>query len=721
MKVHEFSTHHFIAISPQHTIRDCLESFLQNRSDIACVTDEDGFLEGIVTKYSIYRLLLAGHALDDPVAPAIRRQVVSFYQHDSLYHAKDVLLKNHVAHGVVLDREGRVVGVLGKADIIRGFLTNTHFLLNQLTALIENLQDAVVSIDTDYRVMTYNKAAERLFGIPREQVIGQFVQTTFSELYEYFLAALEHATATESRRICLPSATVIGSFIPLQEWDRINGAMAVLKDITSYEKVAKELETTKKLERTLDSALQLSYDGVLITDEHGVITKVNPAFLDIYRTDEDAAVGKPAAVIAPELPIQEVLLNQKPMEGEIREIRGKKCIVTMHPIIRNGKCEGAIAKIIFQKLDQWKDVFRKLEQLESELNYYRSALNRATQRNAFDRIVSNNAKIAEIKREAYLASQGFSTILLTGESGTGKELFAEAIHEESGRPGNFVKINCAAIPAELLESEFFGYAEGAFTGARKGGKPGKFELADRGTLFLDEIGDMPLALQAKLLRVLQGREFERIGDTKTRRVDVRIVAATNKNLQQLVREGKFREDLYYRINVIRIHIPPLRERLDDIPLLCEHFIKKLNQKMNRRVIGITPETLRILQQYHWPGNVRELENVLERAFHFSTGVWIEPKHLPEDLQKEAPLPDVRRKPSHGPSASEYRLENLVLADSRCDLLAQAEKQLILKALELSAGNRSLAAQRLGISRAALYQKLKKYNIQTEVRFRSGSS
>ena len=722
MLVREFSTREFISITPEHTIRDCLKAFLEHRIGIACVTDSEGHLEGIVTKYTLYRLLLAGHSLDAPIAPAIRRNVVSFYQDDTLEFAKDTFIENNVAHGVVLDEQDRVVGVMGQADIIRGFLSETELLLNQTRALVEQLQDAVISVNLQYQVVTYNHAAEELFGYPRHKVLGQPVDSIFPELYEYFYLALEKGERREPCRIRLASVTVIGSFVPLLDWGNITGAVAVLKDITSYENVAKELETTKKLERTLDSALQLSYDGVMITDEHGKITKVNPAFLDIYQLDHNDVVGYPAAVVTPELPIQEILSHKRRIEGEIREIRGKKCVVTLQPIIRGGKCEGAIAKIIFHKLDQWKDVFRRLEQLESELSYYRGELNRMTQKSAFDRIVSKDEKITKIKNEAYLASEGFSTVLITGESGTGKELFAEAIHEESGRPGNFVKVNCAAIPAELLESEFFGYAEGAFTGARKGGKPGKFELADRGTLFLDEIGDMPLALQAKLLRVLQEQKFERVGDTQTRQVDVRIIAATNKDLRQMVRQGTFREDLYYRIHVIHIHIPPLRERLDDIPILAEHLIKKLNQKMKKQVIGITPQTLELLQRHDWPGNVRELENVLERAMHLAEGVWIEPHHLPDELQRKTPsisLSKMPPSPATTDRSEEPEAFPAITPDNHQTLLAHVEKQAILQALEQSGGNRSQAAQRLGISRATLYQKMKKHNIQSEIRFRSG--
>lgn len=716
MLVKDFSTSTFISLRPTDTIRDCLKAFNKHRIGIACVTDDDGYLEGIVTRYTLYRLLLSTHSLDDPIAPAIRREVVSFYQDDTLEFAKDTFMKHHVAHGVVLDDQDRVVGVMGQADIIRGFLNENELLLDQTHTLIEHLQDAVISVNPEFQVVTFNQTAEALFGQPRHTVIGEAVAEIFPELYPYFYRALKKEERQDSCRIRLASVTVISSFVPILDWGNVTGAVAVLKDMTSYEKVAQELETTKKLERTLDSALQLSYDGVMITDERGKITKVNPAFLDIYQLEHDEAIGRPASVVAPELPIQATLSNKQRLEGEIREIRGKKCVVTMHPIIRHNRCEGAIAKIIFHQLDRWKDVFRRLEQLESELSYYRDELHRITHQSAFDRIISRSEKIEKIKKEAYMAAQGFSNVLITGESGTGKELFAEAIHEESGRKGHFVKVNCAAIPIELLESEFFGYAEGAFTGARKGGKPGKFEWADGGTLFLDEIGDMPLALQAKLLRVLQEPQFERLGETKTRQVDVRIIAATNKDLRRLVEQGTFREDLYYRIHVIHIHIPPLRERLEDIPLLAEHFIKKLNHKMGKQVIGMTPQTLEFLQKHRWTGNVRELENVLERAMHLGAGPWIEPSHLPEALHAHIPPPEeIQPEPVAKVQAAPDEIA-LDWSRSHREILAVAEKKAILKALQQTGGNRSRAARRLGISRSALYQKLKKYRIESELRF-----
>jgi transcriptional regulator with PAS, ATPase and Fis domain len=286
------------------------------------------------------------------------------------------------------------------------------------------------------------------------------------------------------------------------------------------------------------------------------------------------------------------------------------------------------------------------------------------------------------------ASKTDSTVLLIGESGTGKELFAHAIHQESVRSTQtFIKINCAAIPAELLESELFGYEEGAFTGARKGGKIGKFELADGGTLFLDEIGDMPVNMQAKLLRVLQEKEIEKIGAQYSQEVDVRIIAATNHDLESLVSKGRVRADLFYRLNVVNITIPALRERQEDIELLVSYLLNKICNHLGKYVDDISPQALQMLKRHSWPGNIRELENVLERAVNIigKDGI-ISPKHLPEEINGKM-------------SCGEIIPIN--------ETLKRAEKAAIEKAMQLSGGKKAKAAIMLSISRSNLYERISK--------------
>jgi len=301
-----------------------------------------------------------------------------------------------------------------------------------------------------------------------------------------------------------------------------------------------------------------------------------------------------------------------------------------------------------------------------------------------------------------------TTVLVTGESGTGKELVARALHENSSRRDKaFIKVNCAAIPRDLMESELFGHERGAFTGA-VGSKPGRFELASGGTLFLDEIGSIPVEMQVKLLRALQESEFERVGGVKTIRVDVRLVAATNSDLKKEIAAGTFREDLYYRLNVVPIRLPALRERSEDIPLLVDHFVKKFDARLNKHVSEIDPAALAVLSSYAWPGNIRELENVIERAVLFCDGSVLRPSDLPPELgEKEpgAPATPTARDPAPAPSPNDGLKEQVKAAMNRL------ETELIVKALEQTGGNVTHAARLLKISRKGLQLKMKELGLR----------
>ncbi|RLA87514.1 MAG: sigma-54-dependent Fis family transcriptional regulator [Deltaproteobacteria bacterium] len=312
-------------------------------------------------------------------------------------------------------------------------------------------------------------------------------------------------------------------------------------------------------------------------------------------------------------------------------------------------------------------------------------------------IVGQSEAMRELFDFIEKVSRTDSTVLITGESGTGKELVARAIHYKSPRRSKpLVAVNCAALPEELLESELFGHVRGAFTGAVRDRK-GRFELADRGTIFLDEVSEMSSALQVKLLRVLQEREFERVGDTRTVRVDIRVIAATNQDLEELVKQGRFREDLYYRLNVIPIHIPPLRERKSDIPLLLLHFLKAFNALRGGRVEGFSPEAMNLLMEYDWPGNVRELENLVERLVVLKGEGIVRPEDLPEKIRKGELIPSQR-----GEEKGTLNLSRAV---------SEFEKQLIIDALRKANGVKSEAARLLGIKRTTLLEKMKRQKIE----------
>jgi len=306
------------------------------------------------------------------------------------------------------------------------------------------------------------------------------------------------------------------------------------------------------------------------------------------------------------------------------------------------------------------------------------------------RIIGASRPMREMFRLIARAARGSSTVLVTGESGTGKELVARSIHEASERKGTFVPVNCAAIPAELIESELFGHTGQAFTGAKQA-RAGLFESADGGTMFLDEIGEMPLAVQPKLLRVLQEGTVRRVGADREREINVRVIAATNRDLEKEMSEGKFREDLYWRLNVIHLHIPPLRERPFDIPLLVEHFINKIAEKSGQTPLNVPPETLATLTAYSWPGNARELENVIERAVALANGHNLTPDDLPERVR------------SNGQTSS-----LIARARERRMTLRELEKEYIIEALRMTGGNKSRAAEILGFDRRTLHRKLDEY-------------
>jgi len=703
MKVEDFTTTDYAQLSIRSTIRDTLEVFLQKKVDIACVIEEDHFL-GIVTKYSLYRVLLAGASLEQSIKKAIKQNVVTIQKNMTLYEARGIMVAKRVSHAVVLTERNKVFGVMSKSDLIRGIMSEVQNLANRMKALLEHLQDAVISVDNQLNITAFNRSAKQLFQFD-DLTIGKTIRSIFPNFTDDLVYAITTGEPIKAKRISLPNNKMIASFIPIRELSRITGAMVVLKDVTSFESIASELELTKKLKKILNSAIEFAYDGIVITDHTGNITMANEGFLDLYGVEYNEVIGKNISQIAPEIPFEKCLKEKKAMKGEVLKINGTPSILTQSPIFHNRELIGAIYKIIFRQLDVWKDLLLRIEQLENELTYYRGELKKMTgKKDSFTHIISINPRIEKLKQEAYIAAQSSSTVLLTGESGTGKELFAEGIHNASGRQGALIKVNCAAIPQELLESEFFGYVDGAFTGARRGGKPGKFELAHLGTLFLDEIGDMPLHLQAKLLRVLQEKEVERIGDTKTIQVDVRIIAATNKDLWRLVQEGKFREDLFYRVNVIHLHIPSLRDRIEDIPLLCNHFIKKMNQRTKKSILGVTPEVVRLFQSFYWPGNVRHLENVIERAFHFCHTSYIDVEHLPEDF-----LPFVKNGQSaYTPNSTSVDQSK----QARQQQLHDLDQKIILEALEKMNGNKTKAAELLGISRSTLYDKIRKYGIKS---------
>ncbi len=448
----------------------------------------------------------------------------------------------------------------------------------------------------------------------------------------------------------------------------------------------------------IEDILNYAYEGYVFVDPVGRIVKMN--YEKLLGIKEEDALGKYVDDVIENTRMHIVVKTGVKELRDVQRIQGHNMITNRIPIIKEGQIIGAVGTVLFKDVNEVKELAHQLLDLQSKINKYKGEIERIEgTKYSFDNIISKNPKMDYLKKMGRMAAGTNSTVLITGESGTGKELFAQAIHRASYRKeGGFIPINCAAIPRELLESELFGYEGGAFTGARKEGKPGKFEIASGGTIFLDEIGAMPVEMQAKLLRVLEAKEFERVGSHKKIRLDVRILAASNENIEEEIKKGRFREDLYYRLNVIPIEIPALRERKEDIEILSEEILQNLLSEMKLGEKKLTNKTLRVLKSYDWPGNVRELRNVIERAINLSASKYILPEHLPERLNKiSSNLP--------------VTIEDIPLLK---DVVAEAEAVSIRKSLEVTKGNKSLAARKLGIHRTALYKKMEQYNIKENI-------
>lgn len=461
-------------------------------------------------------------------------------------------------------------------------------------------------------------------------------------------------------------------------------------------KERERLLEARRIKGELEAILNSVQEAIEVADSRGIIKYVNPAFTRITGISEKDRVGRNIFETSPNGALATALCTGRSVTGHRTTVGGSdvEVISNAAPIIVDGKMEGAV--VVFQ---QFTDVMKLMEQLQQSTRMIENLSDKfgqvTTSKYTFADILGNSFELRRCIQLAERAAQANSTVLLLGESGTGKELFAHAIHHASPRRDKpFIKVNCAAIPESLLESEFFGYEKGAFTGAVKS-KIGKFELAHGGTIFLDEIGDMDLALQGKLLRVLQEMEFERIGGNRTIKVDVRVIAATNRNLRELIRQGKFREDLYYRLSVVEITIPPLRVRKEDLPVLVNNLIVKFNRKLGKKVKGISKDAEEILLSYDWPGNVRELENVFERVMILVDEEILDRRHF---------IPHINQ--AHANWKQDVELMTI----------DQMEQLLIKKALDkfgTSAEGKRRAAQALNISLATLYNKLKKYRLMAQ--------
>ncbi len=442
----------------------------------------------------------------------------------------------------------------------------------------------------------------------------------------------------------------------------------------------------------LETMLAAPDELIVVVNQNGYIENMSQAYGDFLGIQVQNAIGRHVTEVIENTRMDIVVKTGVPETGETQDIHGEKMIATRIPIRKNGMVIGAYGRVLVRNTRELHMLHDKLSSIEMELNMYKRTFEKInTAKYTVDDIIGDCSIMQDLKDSVRKVAKTNSNVLIMGESGTGKELFAHSIHAGSmRRKAPFVCVNCGSIPEQLIESELFGYEEGAFTGARKGGKIGLFPAAHGGTIFLDEIGELPLPMQVRLLRVLQDREIQRVGSNVREKINVRVVAATNRNLYQMVKKGEFRSDLYYRLNVVTLHLPLLRERKEDLPLLIQMILSKISKKESLGAIEISREAMDHLLRYDWPGNVRELENVLERAINFTdAGEKIKAKNLPERI-----------------TGSMVSRTVMPLKE----LMENTEKDAIKDALLRCRNCKAKAANELGISRTTLYEKMMKYEI-----------
>ena len=582
MCVSEIMDKNIIKANSDISIDHAVDIMLSNARDEIIVVSKSAnteYIEGMLTKTDICRLKKEKVDFTQPIKDYMSREIRTISQSEKVKYARDIMISKGIGRLPVTVGD-EVIGIVTSKNLLDTFYLTIEGIMLQLSAILENLHEAVCVVNNEGIVNLWNKSSEQLYGISSSEIIGKNIKEVFPN--------------------------------------------ALIKKVIEEKKPFKNYtHRPKEGSYVAISAVPLLYEGKMV----GAVS-----------TDRD---------------ITEI--NNLSMQLESERL--------------------------------------KVEFLEEQMKNITEA------KFSFGSIIGKSKAIVNAITLAKQVAKSNASILITGESGTGKEVFARAIHQESGRQGHFVPINCSAIPYNLFESELFGYAGGAFTGALKKGKIGKFELADGGTLFLDEIGDMPIEMQAKLLRVLQDGVITKVGSDKSINVDVRILAATNKDLKKMMSVGTFREDLYYRLCVVSIPLPPLRERKEDLPELIRSFFSEFAEYNGIYDIDIDPEVMKILTDYEWKGNIRELRNMVERLIILSPDGRIKMDMLPDDILN-------KKHEQYGKKSKESLIQNYDLKES----VAHMEKSIIKDVMDMAGGNKAKAAEIMNIKRGSLYYKLKQYDL-----------
>lgn len=599
-----------------------------------------------------------------------------------------VLVKNH---------SNGICGYLRREDVLFELVRHEDKNLDLVRTILSSIPMGVFVINKEGGIVNYNDEGLRMTKLSPEKI----QKTKAQEIFDPKLIRRVFATgeAILNQVHVTNEMGILADYSPIYNFHQeVEGMVIVVQDLPVVEEMAMELEYVKNLNKDLRAILSTIYDEILVVNSKGELIRFSDNSMSgFWETDLRELVGKNLAELEEKglfkPSVTRLVLERKRKVSVFQETRsGRKVVAVGNPVFDE---QGNLDRIVIASRDitETSNLKNELREMKKLSEQYKKELDNLKNREELSKkLICASPKMQAIMREVEKVAKFSSTVLLTGESGVGKEVIAKAVHQMGSRSNHpFLKINCGAIPENLLESELFGYEKGAFTGADPRGKKGFFQQADKGVIFLDEISELPLGLQVKLLRVLQEREIIPIGSTRTIPVDVQIIAATNKNLEQMVEKGLFREDLFYRLNVIPIQIPPLRERPEDIPLLVYHFLQKFNATHERN-IQLSPDALDLLEIYPWPGNVRELQNLIERLVVTADEETIDACRVNQLLQwKKAS------------SKTKPIVTNLMPLQEALD---HVEEQLILLAMERYKTT-TMAAKALGVSQSSVSRKYQK--------------
>jgi len=569
--------------------------------------------------------------------------------------------------------------------------------------LLDSIYNGLVSINSEGIIVYFNKRAEEIFQIPREAAKGKYILEILPHTGGKLLKCIELEESFINYKIKGKRISIIANITPIVGNNGVIGCISVFQEVSEVEKITQELDAYKKLSRQLDAIFKSSFDGLFITDREGRVISLNETSRKFIGLRREAIVGENVQDLLALGYIEDAVtpnvINRRTSLTKLQRLKnGKQIIITGNPVFDD---EGNIEFVVVHERD-----ITMLNKIKSQLiaskkltkKYFNELQEIKVPQSGKDKIVAVDDKTKKLIETALVAAKFDSTVIITGESGVGKGMIAKFIHENSHRAnGPFIKINCGAIPDALIESELFGYKKGAFTGADAGGKIGLIEVANKGTCLLDEIGEISQSMQVKLLSVLENKEITPVGGTKAKRLNVRFIAATNKELGEMVFDRKFREDLFYRLNIIPIKILPLRERRDDIPSLIHKCLERLNKKFGSNKV-ISQEVSDILTSYSFPGNIRELENLIERLIVLCSDDEIKAYHLPQETISRA----FDKEPYN------YIKKGLSLPEA----VKKFEKQIIKIALKKH-GSKSKTAEVLGVHPSTIVRKTKKYLISPD--------